>query len=1146
MKRALCYTAIFFLLLTIGFWTAFQFDSVQTVAKDRLSKIVEEKTGYKVEIASFSGAMPFLLGIHDVKIQHPDIGEVYVQDIYAIPSWLEFLFGRFSLLYCTIDGLDLRALKISQDDQEFTPPKVYLAIHSLHVKDIRIPRVYYDPLITSYGEQAHVECLFSLSGGLSWHPRNERLSLSAYLLPYISDLSPASIDIELTLQKEQSTVEGRIDLLKMPDGGPFVSLFCDKITLDFALKADLFTEKGPFFTGSWNLSGLKRIKEGISLNPVVRFNATGSLHAPTDEEITFSATSMQAQKIEPLLSYAASKKTRLSQELLLADSEEPQDASTLSHITSLPVPKQLEASLKREDDRYIAHISSKEILVGNQTIPSCNLKYTFNNSFKGLVDLNATVVHENRELPISLTFANALEANTIHLKDIELALAGLLLKGDFDVDLDTLALQGSLKSDSTSVDSFLDQFSAKAHALSLSATSTKDESSLLITCERFVHPELSCGNLSCSLTKNSNGIQTASSVEKLVGTNVSLQSAKLDTSDGKYTLELSGKSKNGTFSASSTGSISPTQLTIDKAKSIILGHEINVDDPFTITYQKGLYRISPFAVTSKGKTILQGQLEMKKHMTSAQFTAADLPLECLDPFLGDATLFGNISGRLDLSGANNNPTLALTCASSSLQLWNPKLLDAPSLAASCEVTMKDDLVQAALEIEGLSQNVPTHLTFIKDKNKLVGTMQAEFDLATLLSSYLDEDELVEGIVSLDACISGTKEKPEWKGTLDLHQAKLFVPCLGTSFSDLEAHAKLKDNQLVIESLNAKDDGDGTFTANGHIKNLLSKKFQYKIDGKSNHFATIVLPEAEAKATGTLIVTGTLHEANFAADMDVEDAKFYLSPSSSKEVPKIAITYVGEDHAPIKMPFQIGLDLSLKMNEGYVVGMGLDSTWKGDAKVTGINKNIDVQGNILLAKGNLEFAGKHFTLTQGSLKFAGDLLKQSTLQVTASNDVAAISTQIALQGPLEHPRIVLQSNPAMSQKEILSWLLFNKSSSDITPMQGIQLGQHLLKLKSGNNSVDLIEELKQKLSIDRIDFGQASTTRPKLQESMPNEVSVQVGKYIYDGVIVTLSKDVTNEVNRVGVEANLTKHITAQANVGDDANAELSLEWKLRY
>ena len=1125
MRKAVRYTVIFFALLTAGFWTAFQFDAVQKVAKERLSAVLQEEIGCEVSVGAFSGAIPFVVGAEGLVISHPKIGEIKADSITIIPSWFEIVFGRFSLLWCTVDGLDLRNFHVKIDDKPIEAPNCSLAIHSLHAKDIHIPRIYYDPIITSYGEQSQVECLFSLSGSIAWKPSKQELRLDTSLWPYIDDVTPVTLTLEATLAPEKSIFYAGVDAFKAPDGSPFLTLPCDRCSLELDLGLT-----GQELSGSWNISGLKREKKTNSLNPIVRFSAEGNLHAPNFSELRVAATEISAQKIEPLLSYATSKKERLNQELLLADSEEPQDASTLSRITSYKVPKSLEATLKKEEDRTHCMVT----IAGTELMPSCSITCSMDKNFAGSFLLDTTALYAAKELPITTSFDFTLEElQKLHMSDIKIDLAGLLLGGNLLIDLYPFSIEGKIASDEKSAQKLAELFDATLESLSLVGECKKGQASLVVSVDKLIHPYLSCHHLEAAVESH-DSITSRLAVQKLANTTVTIDSGQFQTDSDRYSINLEGKSKNGPFAASSRGTFTKKSITVESLKAAILGHDITNDAPFTLSR----HTISPVTLLSEGKAIVTA--EVSPQVITA--TVSDFPLEVFDPFLGDTTLYGSVSGRFEQSDSS----LAATLATSSLALWNPKLLDAPPLSASCEITMQNDAFQADAEIEGLSLKRPTIFKLTKEKNRLFGTLQAEFDLSTLLSSYLDEDELVEGVVQLDATINGTAEKPVWIGSLSWHEGKFFVPVIGTTFGNIEMHGTLHDNQFVIESLHAKDENEGRFTATGWIKNLLSKKFHYELNGKSSNFATIALPEAEAKTTGSLVISGNLNETNFVADMEVEDATYYLTTSPSKELPKLDITYIGQDLPACKKAHQFGLDLSLKMNEGKVVGMGLESTWKGDAHVIGPHNNVDVQGKILLTKGSLEFAGKHFSLTQGSLDFAGNLLKQSTLQVVASNDMGQISTQVALQGPLEHPRIVIQSNPAMSQKEILSWLLFNKSSSDITPMQGIQLGQTLLKLKGGANNIDLIEEIKQKLSIDRIDFGKSSTARPTMQESIPNEVSVQVGKYISDGVIVTLSKDVTNEVNRVGVEANLSKHITAQANVGDDANAELSLEWKLRY
>jgi translocation and assembly module TamB len=214
------------------------------------------------------------------------------------------------------------------------------------------------------------------------------------------------------------------------------------------------------------------------------------------------------------------------------------------------------------------------------------------------------------------------------------------------------------------------------------------------------------------------------------------------------------------------------------------------------------------------------------------------------------------------------------------------------------------------------------------------------------------------------------------------------------------------------------------------------------------------------------------------------------------------------------------------------------------RLTTKGKALFLHGSLHATRAVLEVASKSFHVSKADIDFMGPLV-DSKLHIIASNEVGPVITQILIRGSIESPKIDFQSVPTLSQKEVLSWIFFSKSSTEISPLEGIQLAQILLKLQGNSaQNIDVFEKIKNTLRIDRIDVNSSNRSVPS--NSLGNEVSVQVGKYISDGLVLTLSKDVTNEANRIGIEANLAKHITATANVGDDAQTQLSIEWKVNY
>jgi len=227
------------------------------------------------------------------------------------------------------------------------------------------------------------------------------------------------------------------------------------------------------------------------------------------------------------------------------------------------------------------------------------------------------------------------------------------------------------------------------------------------------------------------------------------------------------------------------------------------------------------------------------------------------------------------------------------------------------------------------------------------------------------------------------------------------------------------------------------------------------------------------------------------------------------------------------------------NKIFIKGSGFASEWKGSVLLSGDSKAFLVNGDLSIINGTYLFQGKEFQIKEGKISFAGDPEKKTTLYLIASKQIDDINAEIILRGPLKDPAIAFRSNPPLSQSEILSWILFNRGLSDISSFQGRQLNQSIKNLKNDNEEPDVLTKIRNQIGIDRIDI-----SRDEYGEE--NEVSVQVGKYIYQGVYVSVNKSITAETNRLAIEANLINHFKLQAEVGDDSAGQLLLKWKKDY
>ena len=239
---------------------------------------------------------------------------------------------------------------------------------------------------------------------------------------------------------------------------------------------------------------------------------------------------------------------------------------------------------------------------------------------------------------------------------------------------------------------------------------------------------------------------------------------------------------------------------------------------------------------------------------------------------------------------------------------------------------------------------------------------------------------------------------------------------------------------------------------------------------------------------------------------------------------------------------VELDLLAKLPKAIVKGRGLDTVWKGELHLKGDELIPLVRGHIDLVNGEFDFADKHFLVTEGYLTFAESATTESSIHMIAEARVDQITLRTTLNGPLDKPRLQFRSTPNMPMADFFSYLLFSKPHSSLSGFQAFQVAQIAIEA-SGDSSFGIMSHLRKKTGIDRIEL----LTRDSLDVNNKSDFyTVKVGKYISDGFLVGLSKDVTDEGTQLTFELDLTKHLSLITEIGYLTNSSINLLWKKEY
>ncbi|MEI8124340.1 MAG: translocation/assembly module TamB domain-containing protein [Parachlamydiaceae bacterium] len=431
---------------------------------------------------------------------------------------------------------------------------------------------------------------------------------------------------------------------------------------------------------------------------------------------------------------------------------------------------------------------------------------------------------------------------------------------------------------------------------------------------------------------------------------------------------------------------------------------------------------------------------------------------------------------------------------------------------------------------------------IDPKAPVSGTLSATGEISELLQLFSGTSILVSGEAEATVSLGGTVAHPIITGTCDLSKGVYEIPEIGVVLSGITAHLEGEGSALKIVDIRGMDRNGGTVTGNGSV--MLSDEYPFTLDLILNHTIFLQQDYVYAVCSGPLTFKGDREAGKLQGTLSLDSGLISIPDKSSAVVNSVDVIYINRPtNAPpsllvadtSKWPLTMEIQVSLPDNL-QIEGRDLKSIWGGAITVNGTVENSELKGGLKIVDGEYLFNGNPFEIQKGTISFDGDVEKKTTLYVIASKDLDKVDVDVIARGSVKNPTISFRSNPPLPQKEILSWILFNRGSSEISQFQGTQLSESITNLKTNQQGPDVLSKIRSTLRIDRFEI-----SRSEGDDS--TSVDVEVGKYISEGVLVSVIK---SDVNRIAIEAALTNRIKLQAQVGDDTEGQLLLKWKRNY
>lgn len=485
--------------------------------------------------------------------------------------------------------------------------------------------------------------------------------------------------------------------------------------------------------------------------------------------------------------------------------------------------------------------------------------------------------------------------------------------------------------------------------------------------------------------------------------------------------------------------------------------------PARIDYGQGRLAIDDFDLRSGGGRIHARGVIDRRGDQSFRLEMNGVGLDVLTTALGRPDVAGTLGGTLELEGPAAAPRgsggldLDLVAAGHaagnvrSRLSWNGRRLDFGGHFATPKMDSLTWTGSLPLQLSLASgdSGAPARVR-VMEGDVDVRLLARQFPLEAL-GPLLDPKAVgpLQGTLDLDARLKGNSHSIAGDGRVEVKHGVLPLPGLGVVYRDIDALATLRGDRVAVDHARVTSD-KGRIDATGEFRLVSLTRVEPRMHVESRKFVVADAPDLRAILSGSVDVTGTLTSPVVKGKATIENSSFTMGPVASAESgPAIQLT-----EADVRMleetfgdvsaaPRNAGLllydasdlDLNIKLEGNNWIRQNarpkLSVALTGDVHLKKApHREPELFGRIapIPNRGYVEQFARSFDIVGGEVLLNGPMTAhrvdiQAQYKPSSDTELGGDDTVIKLdvQGSINKLSLVLSSEPAMSEAEIVSYI-----------------------------------------------------------------------------------------------------------------------------
>lgn len=528
-----------------------------------------------------------------------------------------------------------------------------------------------------------------------------------------------------------------------------------------------------------------------------------------------------------------------------------------------------------------------------------------------------------------------------------------------------------------------------------------------------------------------------------------------------------------------------------------------------------------------------------------------LPVDWTGTLNGDVTLdsAGDVPlvAQIHMAGLTNDPDVAPLDARVDMEVSGGELHGSVALTDTATAASLAD-ARVTMPLIWPRGALSPHLDW---DAPLTGRADIDADLERLWLFVPVDTMTVGGQATSQINIAGTLAQPQVTGALNIANGSAEHFQTGFVLQDGEGALSFNEAGDLVADLRGSDGNGGRvrLEATAH----LPRAENWSVEGRLhlNDMMVARRDEVRAQASGELNLAGTIDDARLEGTLTVTRVDAQIPNQLPPSVVELPVVRVGEDGERLDPDTDdegergVGLPLDLDVtvnvpNRAFVRGRGLDSEWGGSLHVGGTLQGPRIEGQLNVLRGTFDLSRSRFTIDEGRISFDGGDRIDPVLYVHAEAPGPEFTSIVEVSGRMRQLSLNISSDPARPEEDVMAQILFGKRPEELTAIELVQIAQATATLSGRGGGFDVFGSARQTLGLDflSVDAGGG--------EGGTGNASVSLGRYIFPNVYVGTRQGLTPGTGAVTVEVGVTDDITVDAEVRQDAESSVGVDWRWDY